>query len=399
MSKKDFLKKLNRALSTLPRDEREKTIAYYDELIEDRKEAGYTEEAAVDAMGDVKTIANDIIADAKERGVEIKRRGMPTAVKVVLIVLAVLCVITMLTGGVAAVIKGLAGNVSTEWNPVSVTFEVGSKSFIRIDMEEYDLTVAKSQDGKIHLSYFVNDDLVVFTVNETDDALEISERKKNAVSWFIPNQDNRRAELLIPEGFTGTLVSDTATGDTNIDGITTVIAYVVRTTTGDLSVGNVTAQSATFRVTTGELNFSHCSFGNDIHLIGTTGEFTVYNVEAASVSVKTTTGSAKVKNVKADEVEVGMTTGSMTVENVSAGRIYLHATTGEIRVDGLDSNDIKITATTGSVSGTLIGSIEDYTIESHVSTGMNSLPNNFGEGERKLYVKTTTGSIRLTFGG
>ncbi|MBO4384827.1 MAG: DUF1700 domain-containing protein, partial [Clostridia bacterium] len=65
MSKKDFLKKLSKELEALPRDERDKTLAYYDEQIEDRKEAGATEEAAVDAMGDIRAIAGDIIQDAR----------------------------------------------------------------------------------------------------------------------------------------------------------------------------------------------------------------------------------------------------------------------------------------------------------------------------------------------
>lgn len=90
MSKKEFLKKLGKELGTLPRSEMEKTLAYYDELIEDRKESGATEEAAVYAMGDIKTIAAEILSDAKERGVELKKHGMPTFVKVLLISLAVI---------------------------------------------------------------------------------------------------------------------------------------------------------------------------------------------------------------------------------------------------------------------------------------------------------------------
>ncbi len=73
------------------------------------------------------------------------------------------------------------------------------------------------------------------------------------------------------------------------------------------------------------------------------------------------------------------------------------STTGSIRVVALDANVISLKATTGDVSGSVKGSIADYTITSDTSTGDNSLPKYNESGDRHLSVKTSTGDIEIRF--
>ncbi|WP_408648278.1 DUF1700 domain-containing protein [Vallitalea pronyensis] len=58
MNKKAFLYALSELLSSLPKVEREKTLSYYAEIIDDQMEEGMTEEEAVDALGDVAHLAD-----------------------------------------------------------------------------------------------------------------------------------------------------------------------------------------------------------------------------------------------------------------------------------------------------------------------------------------------------
>ncbi len=79
MTKNDFLEKLRKALSGLPKDEIEERLNFYGEMIDDRMEEGLSEDAAVTAVGDADDIARQIIADiplsklAKEK-IKPKRR-------------------------------------------------------------------------------------------------------------------------------------------------------------------------------------------------------------------------------------------------------------------------------------------------------------------------------------
>ena len=58
MDKQSFLASLRSAVSTLPPDEIERTVAYYEELIEDRMEDGMSEEEAVGSMEPIVTLAS-----------------------------------------------------------------------------------------------------------------------------------------------------------------------------------------------------------------------------------------------------------------------------------------------------------------------------------------------------
>ncbi len=63
MNKAEFLTELNVRLQDLPQDEIDRSIMFYDEMIEDRKEDGMSEEDAVAALGNIDTIVEQIMLD------------------------------------------------------------------------------------------------------------------------------------------------------------------------------------------------------------------------------------------------------------------------------------------------------------------------------------------------
>lgn len=64
MNKEQFLRELDKRLSQLPQSEREKSLAFYAELIDDMTENGMTEKEAVERLGSVQEIAEGILLDA-----------------------------------------------------------------------------------------------------------------------------------------------------------------------------------------------------------------------------------------------------------------------------------------------------------------------------------------------
>ena len=63
MNKTDFLAELKIRLKNLPQDEIDRSVMFYDEMIEDRKEDSMGEEDAVTALGDIDTIVEQIMLD------------------------------------------------------------------------------------------------------------------------------------------------------------------------------------------------------------------------------------------------------------------------------------------------------------------------------------------------
>ena len=68
MTKNEYLKMLKRELRPITRTEREKSLAYFSELIDDRMEDGISEETAVSELESVADAAQRIIAEAAAQG-------------------------------------------------------------------------------------------------------------------------------------------------------------------------------------------------------------------------------------------------------------------------------------------------------------------------------------------
>ena len=90
MSKQEFIARLQKGLSGVPKDEAEGRISFYAELIDDRMEEGLSEEEAVLAVGSVEDIIAQIVAEipfvkiAKERILSKRRLGVGEIILLIL---------------------------------------------------------------------------------------------------------------------------------------------------------------------------------------------------------------------------------------------------------------------------------------------------------------------------
>ena len=63
MKKEEFLRALEKSLSGLPREDIEERLQFYSESIDDRVDEGKTEEEAINDIGSVDEITNQIIKE------------------------------------------------------------------------------------------------------------------------------------------------------------------------------------------------------------------------------------------------------------------------------------------------------------------------------------------------
>ena len=64
MNKKEFLKSLDSALQPIDKNEREQTLAYYEEIIADRCDSGMSEDEATASLGSIEEITHPILEEA-----------------------------------------------------------------------------------------------------------------------------------------------------------------------------------------------------------------------------------------------------------------------------------------------------------------------------------------------
>lgn len=106
MTKIQFLLSLNERLSGLPKADLEERLSFYSEMIEDRMEEGFSEEEAVEAVGNIDEIAEQIISDiplgriAKEK---IKPKRSLKTVEIVLLILGAPIWLSLLIGVISIV--------------------------------------------------------------------------------------------------------------------------------------------------------------------------------------------------------------------------------------------------------------------------------------------------------
>jgi len=116
MTKHKFLKKLSYELRFLEKVEREKSLSYYHEIIDDRIESGLNEEEAVFEMDSISVIAEGIISDSSyDVATRLKMTPLSVALTIIhFILFAIICfvIISLLAGEMFLLASGLLGCVN-----------------------------------------------------------------------------------------------------------------------------------------------------------------------------------------------------------------------------------------------------------------------------------------------
>ena len=95
---------------------------------------------------------------------------------------------------------------------------------------------------------------------------------------------------------------------------------------------------------------------------------------------------------------------STTNEDISlpaldiTGSISISSNGGNITFENLDvGNALYLTAKNGNISGTVIGSYDDFAIQSEIKKGESNLPDNKDGGEKMLNVSSNNGDVNIEF--
>ena len=159
--------------------------------------------------------------------------------------------------------------------------------------------------------------------------------------------------------------------------------------------GAVEAESRNARITMEGIT---CSQG--ITLSTTNARVVLSDVVAREASVHTTNGRIELHDVYAREgMNAGGTNGQIIAENLNTDqKLRLATTNGRVTLDNVSGQDIDIRTSNGSVSGTVHGEREAFTIHSHTSNAGNNLMNREG-GDRRLNIVTSNGAVNVSFTG
>lgn len=240
-------------------------------------------------------------------------------------------------------------------------YEVVNSVDVILDVKTSDVRIEEYDNDQIYVEYYQKESSNEFCVTFENDCLEVTQNRKVV-------------------GLFGSF--------TNIFNDDKVIIYIPKDKVSSIKVS----------ITTGDLNISKISSSSLLDVSITTGQANINNVNAGEINVKSTTGDVKLSNINlCSNININGSTSDVEINNTTCEKISIAITTGDIEFRHLSSNDISFKTSTGDVEGRFDDKIVNYTIKSSTSTGKNSLPKSFENGDKQLNVSTSTGEIDIEF--
>lgn len=129
------------------------------------------------------------------------------------------------------------------------------------------------------------------------------------------------------------------------------------------------------------------------------GKITLKNICSEEVFLKTANAFLDMSALNGRRLEAITNNGNVTARECDfSDGILLQTKNGFVTGRNLIGNHISMQSCNGSVTGTVIGNIHDYTVDSHTVNGSNNLECAAGlKGPKKLTARTTNGRIHVEF--
>lgn len=137
---------------------------------------------------------------------------------------------------------------------------------------------------------------------------------------------------------------------------------------------------------------------SDLELTTVNGTVDVEDQLVGTLRAATTNGNISLSKVDATgEIHTSTVNGTVTLSGLKADSLVARCMNGRVQVDGVSVNaSVDMSTTNGSISGTLSGSAQDYTVSAGTVNGSSNLSNSTG-GAKSLSAHTTNGSIDIRF--
>lgn len=341
MNKNDYLNKLKRALSNVSAAERERTLSYYSELIDDRIEEGVPEAQVISELEPPQAVVSRLLAEGViHRQSKKTNTGLIVGVSIgVLLLIAVILVPILSFSGVRDKNGDPNGVPVTEGEASTVTREYPSETRFEFDLVSSSLTVEPSKDDSYHL-YYRTSDKTKLTLKENQGSVVLKE--DNVKKWFFStgwNSTGTLVTLQVPEKEKSVLSCSTVSGDAEFKSVLLDGVNIV-TVSGDVEIKSAdSAQVLSIVTTSGNVDLTGCSL--------------------SSVSAVTVSGDLVLENTEFD---------SLDFETVS-----------------------------GNLEGELKGKPEDYGVYFSTVSGSNSLKGLSGPSGKQINVNSVSGDIDLDF--
>lgn len=345
MNKEQFLRNLRWMLRKLPADELERILAYYREMIEDKVESGQSEEDAVRGLGDIRALAQKILAENPNR--RPKDVGKIIAVSVlslfgvVLVASIALACFSIRWDITKNGLQFVNGTSISNGNYDYKTYQVKPDGVTTVDLSADDkaIVIEPADSNQITVEYATNKN-EKYDFSCEHGTLKIQNEERGVWNrWGWNDYNAPRITISLPRNYSGSIKADTTNSYIQVKELSSLKDLSCETTNSYIKVSALTAQSLNFKT------------------------------ENAAISLDTVNATSK-----------------LTAETQNA----------TINLTDINSPDISLHTQNAIISGTIHGNEDDYSIDAETTNAISNLKNRSG-GSKKLSVETTNAIISVKF--
>ncbi|MBE6996811.1 MAG: DUF1700 domain-containing protein [Ruminococcaceae bacterium] len=395
MNKEQFLAALRARLTALPKDDLEKTLQYYREMIEDRVEDGMTEFEAVDDVGDPAELAEAILQKpVKQTAVRApkapkQRRPMSAGKKAALIVAACL----LICAGVGIILASLnMGRSSAMEKEVTLSEDIRA---LEIDSGSAAVELLCAKDGATHVKY-IQSARVNYDIEVDGGTLRVARRRAGGWSLFSVSLAEDYVRVYLPEREYESLWIKSSSGGVAVPEDFRFGSAVINASSGGIAFAADAREELNIQTSSGGVAVSGASPARLV-VSASSGGVALADMHPGSVSLNLSSGSLRLSAIRCADLDAESSSGSVRLSDVIAtGKITLDCSSGSIRLDDCDAAALDLHCSSGSISGHLLTD-KDYRLSStsgSVYAPSSSAPT--ADGEKGIcQARTTSGSIRF----
>ena len=109
--------------------------------------------------------------------------------------------------------------------------------------------------------------------------------------------------------------------------------------------------------------------------------------------------SLQIPNGLLENLTLSTTNEDITLSALAVtGSINISSNGGSISFENLDvGSALSLTVKNGDISGTIVGSYDDFAIQTEIKKGESNLPDNKDDGEKTLHVSSNNGDVNIEF--
>ena len=388
MNKEQFLTALRARLTGLPREDLERTLQYYREMIDDRIEEGMSEQAAVADVGDPDELAAAILQRPVRRTqMQTAKASAPMSAgkRAALIVCAVLLIIAGIS-----LIRGATNMLGGSAVESEYPFANSGIRALEIESGSAGVDLYRAKDGIIRVQC-VESATMKYKIWQNEETLHIERERAGRWSLFHVSMKEDHIQIYLPEQDYESLWIKSSSGGIGIPEGFRFDNAIITVSSGGVAFAADAAGELNIRTSSGGVAVKNASPEN-LFISASSGGVALSGMAPGRVSLNSTSGSLKLDGIRCGgDLSAEVSSGSIRLSDViTDGAMTLECTSGSIKLDDCDAAELHIRSTSGSVSGHLL---TPKIYSASAVSGSVRVPTGGSGGI--CDVKTTSGSIHF----